>query len=755
MTPRQRSFVAPALAALIAASSGLISSGADIGHAAAPLRDDGCLVHHSGSSDAGGDPAHVVDGSGAEVGLLPPAVGISPDGSLRAYLTSSSETAQVRVSALDGSGDRLLYDLTGSGYRPIQRTNMLWAGDRLAFLLSGNSGVDRSERLVTLDVSTGAFRVIDAAMPVAVNGFDLSADGSKVAYADASGVFRGSHIWVANGDGTGKVEIVHDPKSDSALPPYFPPKSVTHLRFSPDGTQIAFDGRDGISNGVKFGPSHELWVVGSNGAGLREIAGVPVNNRSKTVPVWSPDGTRIAYGWWLPDSSGLAIVDVGSNVTTDIPGTSGLNPNGGTTVRPQWSATAGAIFVSGVLETDNDFNNGSFVVPAAGGTPVQITAVEGTQPETMLGLIPCSAIPASTYTGLTPARILDTRSGLGAPQAKLGAGAALSLLVAGHGGVPAVGVDTVVLNVTATNTTASSYLTVWPTGASRPNASNLNWDAGATVPNAVVVKIGTGGTIDIYNAFGEADVLVDVVGWFKAGPGFTGITPTRLLDTRTGIGAPAGRVGAGGEVPLQIWGDAVPSSATGVMLNTTVAEPSETGYVTVWPSATARPDTSSLNMAAGLTVANLVASRIGTDGQVRLYNAYGEAHLIADASGYFEAGSGFTGITPTRVIDTRQSGLTIGPGGTRQVIVAGFDTGVPTNARSVIINVTAVDPTEAGYLTVFPAGVERPNASNLNFVAGQTVPNLVFAQIGEDGSISIYNDSGRTDIIVDIVGWLA
>jgi hypothetical protein len=107
------------------------------------------------------------------------------------------------------------------------------------------------------------------------------------------------------------------------------------------------------------------------------------------------------------------------------------------------------------------------------------------------------------------------------------------------------------------------------------------------------------------------------------------------------------------------------------------------------------------------------------------------------------------------VLDSRQTGGRIGPGQTDEVRVAGIGTNVPTNARAVIVNVTAVDPTEGGYFTVFPTGVQRPNASNLNFVAGQTVPNLVFAQIGEDQQISIFNERGRTDVIVDIVGWFA
>jgi hypothetical protein len=84
-------------------------------------------------------------------------------------------------------------------------------------------------------------------------------------------------------------------------------------------------------------------------------------------------------------------------------------------------------------------------------------------------------------------------------------------------GVPA-GAHSAVLNVTVTNPTAASYLTVWPSGTSRPLASDLNFVGGLTVANLVVVQLGTGssaGKVDIYNAYGSVDVVVDVVGWYN------------------------------------------------------------------------------------------------------------------------------------------------------------------------------------------------------------------------------------------------
>jgi hypothetical protein len=90
-------------------------------------------------------------------------------------------------------------------------------------------------------------------------------------------------------------------------------------------------------------------------------------------------------------------------------------------------------------------------------------------------------------------------------------------MVAGKGGVPPTGTTAVVLNVTATNATSASYLTVWPDLTTRPLASDLNFVAGQTIANLVIVKLGSNGKVDIYNAAGSTDVIVDVVGWYQGG----------------------------------------------------------------------------------------------------------------------------------------------------------------------------------------------------------------------------------------------
>jgi hypothetical protein len=154
--------------------------------------------------------------------------------------------------------------------------------------------------------------------------------------------------------------------------------------------------------------------------------------------------------------------------------------------------------------------------------------------------------PAGRITPQAPGASWTHGIGPGGMSSPLGQGRSVNLQVTGRAGVPSSGVSAVVLNVTVTNTTASSFLIVWPAGFAMPTGSNLNWVAGKTVPNLVEVALGSSGQVSIYNLAGNVDVVVDVEGWVgdatnSSGPAgtFKALTPSRLLDTRDG-GGPLG-----------------------------------------------------------------------------------------------------------------------------------------------------------------------------------------------------------------------
>ena len=215
---------------------------------------------------------------------------------------------------------------------------------------------------------------------------------------------------------------------------------------------------------------------------------------------------------------------------------------------------------------------------------------------------PTSCCSTKSPTSST-ARILDTRNGTGAPLAKIGPGSSIAVQVTGRGGVPSSGVSAVVVNVTAVKPSTNTFITLWPTGTTRPTVSNLNPAAGKAVPNMAIVPLGTDGKISAYNSTGSTDLLFDVVGYYSsysgvAGSRFHPIEPFRAVDTRNGTGAPKKSIGPGGTLRIDLRGKngLLPASGmTAVVLNVTAVKPTAKGFITVFPGDVSRPTASNLN----------------------------------------------------------------------------------------------------------------------------------------------------------------
>jgi poly(3-hydroxybutyrate) depolymerase len=398
---------------------------------------------------------------------------------------------------------------------------------------------------------------------------------------------------------------------------------------------------------------------------------------------------------------------------------------------------------------------------------------------------PPQSIPASAagaFTPVSPARLLDTRNGTGTSGAiaKVPSSGSVSVQVSGKGGVPSSGVGAVVLNVTATNPTVSGFVTAYPTGATKPNASNLNFNAGQTIPNHVTVKLGTGGKVTLFNGSGgSVDLIADVAGWYVTGDGtangtFTALNaPVRLLDTREpiGVGIPKAKIASGATLPFLVAGavgSGVPASNVGAgVLNVTVTNTAGSGFLTAFPNGTTPPTASNLNFNAGNTIANAATVKLGSDGKVALYNgSNGSLDAVADIAGWFNDGAAtvsgaFTPLAPARLLDTR-TGLgavkaKIPSGGSVTLDVANHG-GVPASgAGAAVLNVTVTNTAGGGFVTAYPAGTNKPNASNLNFNPGTTIPNLVTVKLGtgtKAGKVTFYNGSGGPlDLIADVAGW--
>jgi len=332
--------------------------------------------------------------------------------------------------------------------------------------------------------------------------------------------------------------------------------------------------------------------------------------------------------------------------------------------------------------------------------------------------------------------------------------------------VPTSGVAAVTMNVVMTESSGSGFVTAWPSGTPRPNASNLNVDGvGATVSTLVTVPLGADGKVNLFTQSG-GHLVADVAGWLPTGS-FVATAPTRILDTRAGdgqLGYQGDRPGPGSVVDLAVAGvGPVPKTGVAaVVLSLTATDAAGPGFVTIWPSGSERPLASVLNEpAAGATTSNQVTVPLGAGGNVSIFTQTG-AHLVADVAGYYVSGGGFKSLMPTRILDTRggdqqmsYTGAKPAGGQTITLPVLGR-AGVPSSGVGyVVVNLTATDATAAGFVSAWPGGTDRPLTSVLNLTeVGQTRANAVFAPVGADGTVELFSQSG-TDLVVDVTGWLA
>jgi len=247
------------------------------------------------------------------------------------------------------------------------------------------------------------------------------------------------------------------------------------------------------------------------------------------------------------------------------------------------------------------------------------------------------------YRAGSPTRAFDTRDGTGGvPAAPLGPGATLTVDVASSCGFD--GVSAVALNLTALDATTRTHVTAWPTGSTRPLASNLNLGSGPATPNLAYVKVGVSGSVSFFNNTGSIDLLADLEGCFDDGSSTSGrfvpVAPSRVLDTRDGTGTAGTQpVGAGESVDVTVAGvGGVPASGvSAVVMNVTATEPTQQSHVTAWPTGQPMPLASNLNMAPGQTAPNLVVVGVGAGGAVSLFNNEGSSHLIVDVAGWYLA----------------------------------------------------------------------------------------------------------------------
>lgn len=389
-----------------------------------------------------------------------------------------------------------------------------------------------------------------------------------------------------------------------------------------------------------------------------------------------------------------------------------------------------------------------------------------------------SASGAGAFTAVGPNRILDTRINLGIT-GHLGT-THKDLQVTGQGSVPSSNVSAVVFNLTVTNASAGGYVTVWPSGASQPTASNINFVRGWTGANLVTVKVGTGGKVSFFNRAGTVDVIADVVGWYSdsggSGAGNFQVlgSPTRLWDSRTSSNLPGSHVPMqGGSTltqPVNLTQGTTSANAhvKALVVSLTAVGPQASGHFTAWSGVGNPPTASVLNYTAGSIVPNLAVVPVSpcacpgpSNGlpSIAVRNvSNGSTNILIDLWGFYDDGALSGGLrfsplsSPIRIVDTRTGfggASTLHTGSTRRILAPGSVAGAPT--QLLVQNVTSVAQSNT-YVSLWPHGVTRPSVSNLNPRANRTVAGLAYTGVGASNDFDIYNSTGTNDIIIDVAG---
>ena len=357
---------------------------------------------------------------------------------------------------------------------------------------------------------------------------------------------------------------------------------------------------------------------------------------------------------------------------------------------------------------------------------------------------PPPAVETSGFTSVRPDRLLDTRTGEGGSR-RIPAGGQIALQVSGRGGVP-VGATAAVISVVAVDPSGAGFLTAFPCTPTRPTASTVNFVAGQIVANTTIATLSASGQLCIY-AHNTTDVVIDVTGWLgrDTGSKFNPYGPTRIMDTRSGLGG-AVRLPAGATVQLAL--PTVPAGATAVALNVTSDGASGPGFATVYPCAVGLPRTATVNFVAGDTRPNNTI--VGIGGGVCIYSMT-STEIIVDLTGYFAStGLSYLPTTPTRLIDTRTTVGYLSAASAVSYRPATASLGT-YSAVSAAVNIAAVDHAVPGYVTTYDC-ITRTTTAAVNAVVGQVNANGAIVPLGNGLDSCLYTQSGG-NLVVDLNGW--
>nr|MDQ2957945.1 S8 family serine peptidase [Actinomycetota bacterium] len=249
-----------------------------------------------------------------------------------------------------------------------------------------------------------------------------------------------------------------------------------------------------------------------------------------------------------------------------------------------------------------------------------------------------------------------------------------------------------------------------------------------------------------------------------AGSGYQPLSqPVRIVDTRSGVGGRTGALTAGMQLSVALPAS-VPADASSVVLNVTGIAAKGTTYLSVF----ADTFSGSTNLSLSSTDPNAAVAavvKVNSAHGFKLLNRSANTDAVVDVVGYFAAPTatgvaGYAPVTPTRLLDTRSAVgghlRKFNPNETYKVSVAPADGSgvVPAGATAAVVNLTALNESGAGYLMAYPNPNSAPSTSSLDY---RTVSrsNLAVVALNTDGSFTLQNRTAKTDILVDVVGYLS
>ena len=347
-----------------------------------------------------------------------------------------------------------------------------------------------------------------------------------------------------------------------------------------------------------------------------------------------------------------------------------------------------------------------------------------------------------------PRRVLDTRTGLGAPTGRLQPNQVLRLTL---DGVRQDGETTVLLNLTNDGASAPGHVSAWSCADPAPSTSILNYVPERSTPNMVALEYTDEGLC--FSALTAVHLIADLTGVATNGD-INSSRPNRLLDSRS-----SRRLAAHREYRYQVAGSpGIPAAAAAAAMNVTVVQPDAPGYVLVKPCGSTS-NASTINFFANEVVPHFTFSGL-SDGAVCITST-AATDLLIDTFGSMPSSSSIKLVSPSRLLDTR-SGLGGTSGAVRhgQVVrlrVAGR-AGLPNDSAGATVNVVATNGSAAGYVTIWPCDRPRPTTSTLNLWPGVSRSNQTTISLSQEGELCLRAklvDSGRVDLIVDAVGYTA